>query len=70
MRKRTRKYEDLSSVDFLLLREDLGLGRYRKHRERDKEERRILMDLALKKISKKEENDFILVEKKRRKLRI
>jgi hypothetical protein len=70
MRKRTRKYEDLSSVDFLLLREKLGLGRYRKQRERGKEESRILMDLALKKIREKEENDFLLIAKKRRKLRI
>jgi hypothetical protein len=70
MRIRTRKYKDISTVDFLLLRDDLGLGRYRKQRQRDKEERRILIDLALKKIKEKEENDFLLIGEKRRKLNI
>lgn len=70
MRIRTRKYKDISTVDFLLLRDDLGLGRYRKQRERDKEKRRILIDLALKKIREKEENDFLLIGEKRRKLNI
>ena len=70
MIKRKRKYEDISSVDFLLLRENLGFGRYRKQKERAKEEKRILIDLALKKIREKEENDFLLIDKKRRRLRI
>lgn len=65
-----RKFEDISSVDFLLLRDDLSLGRYRKQRARDEEERKLLMDLALKKIREKEENDFLPIEKKRRKLKI
>jgi hypothetical protein len=70
MRKKTRKFEDKSSVEFLLLRESLGLGRYRKQRVRDEGKSRILMDLALKKIREKEEDDFLLVAEKRRKLRI
>ena len=70
MRKRTRKYEDISSVDFLLLRDDLGLKRFRKQTKRNEEERKILMDLALKKIRETEENDFLLIEKRRRRINI
>ncbi len=70
MRKKIRKYKERSSVDFLLLREKLGLRRYRKKTKRDEEERKILIELALKKIKEKEEEDFILIEYKRRRLRI
>lgn len=68
MRERRRKYEDQSAVDFLLLRDKLGLRKYRKQKKRDEEKRRILIDLGLKKIKEKEDKDFILIEKKRRKL--
>ena len=70
MRIRNRKYEDISPVDFLLLRENLGLGRYRKQRERDPEEKRILIDLALKKMKEKEEDDYLPIENKKRRLKI
>jgi hypothetical protein len=70
MRERKRKYEDRSAVEFLLLRDELGLRRYRKPKKRDEEERRILIDLGLKKIRESEEEDFIQIEKKRRKLNI
>ncbi len=70
MREKRRKYQDRSAVDFLLLRDKLGLRRYRKQMKRDKEERRILIDLGLKKIQEREEKDFILIEYKRRKLEI
>jgi len=70
MRERRRKYQDRSTVDFLLLRDKLGLRRYRKQKKRDEEERRILIDLGLKKIKEKEDKDFILIEYKRRKLEI
>jgi hypothetical protein len=70
MRERRRKYEDRSAVDFLLLRDKLGLRRYRKQKKRDEEERRILIDLGLKKIKEKEDKDFILIERKRRKLKV
>lgn len=70
MREKKRKYKDQSSVEFLLLRDKLGLQRYRKQMKRDKEERRILIDLGLKKILEKEDNDFILIGYKRRKLEI
>ncbi len=70
MRERRRKYEDRSAVDFLLLRDKLGLKRYRKQKKRDEEERRILIDLGLKKIQESEKKDFILIEYKRRKVEI
>jgi len=70
MRERRRKYEDRSAVDFLLLRDKLGLRRYRKQKKRDEEERRILIDLGLKKIQESEKEDFILIEYKRRKLKV
>ena len=70
MRERRHKYEDQSAVDFLLLRDKLGLKKYRKQKKRDEEKRRILIDLGLKKIEEKEDKDFILIERKRRKLRV
>lgn len=70
MKEKRRKYEDQSVVDFLLLRDKLGLRRYRKQKKRDEEERRILIELGLKKIEEKENKDFILIEKKRRKLKV
>jgi len=70
MRERKRKYEDQSAVEFLLLRDKLGLKRYRKQMKRDEEERKILIDLGLKKIQESEKDDFILIERKRRKLKV
>jgi hypothetical protein len=70
MKERRRKYQDRFAVEFLLLRDKLGLRRYRKTKKRDEEEKRILIDLGLKKIKEKEEKDFILIEYKRRKLKI
>ena len=70
MREKRRKYQDRLAVDFLVLRDKLGLRRYRKQMKRDEEERRILIDLGLKKIQEREEKDFILIEYKRRRLEI
>jgi hypothetical protein len=70
MREKRRKYQDRSAVDFLLLRDKLGLKRYRKQKKRDEEERKILIDLGLKKIREIEEKDFIQIESKRRKLKV
>jgi len=70
MKARKRKYEEISPVDFLLLREQLGLKRYRKSTKRDEEERKLLLDLGLKKIEEKEKDDFILVSYRRRKVKI
>jgi len=70
MKQRRRKYEEGSPVEFLLLREQLGLGRYRKRSKRDEEKRNILMELGLKKIQEKEEDDFIPVGYRRRRVKI
>lgn len=70
MKPRIRKYEEGSPVEFLLLRERLGMGRYRKRSKRDDEKRKILLELGLKRIEEKEKNDFIQVGYRRRKVKI
>jgi hypothetical protein len=70
MKPRIRKYEEGSPVEFLLLRERLGMGRYRKRSKRDDEKRKILLELGLKRIEEKEKNDFIPVGYRRRKVKI
>jgi hypothetical protein len=70
MKKRVKKYEEISPVEFLLLREKLGLKRYRKTVKRDEEKRKILLELGLKKIEEKEKDDFIPLGYRRRKVKI
>ena len=70
MKVRTKKYEDISPVEFLVLREKLGLKRYRKTDKREPEKRKILLELGLKKIEEKEKDDFISVGYKRRRLKV
>jgi hypothetical protein len=70
MKKRVKKYEETSPIEFLLLREKLGLKRYRKTTKRDEEKRKILLELALKKIEEKEKDDFIPLGYRRRKVKI
>jgi len=68
MKVRIKKYEDVSPVEFLVLRDKLGLRRYRKTAKRDEEERKILLNLGLKKIEEKEKDDFILLGYRKRRL--
>ena len=70
MKKKVKKYEETSPVEFLLLREKLGIKRYRKTTKRDEEKRKILLDLGLKKIEEKEKDDFISLGFRRRKVKI
>ena len=70
MKRKIKKYEDVSPVEFLVLRDKLGLRRYRKTAKRDEEERKILLELGLKKIEEKERDDFIPVGYRRRRLKI
>lgn len=70
MKLRVRTFEERSPSEFLLLREQLGIGRYRKQRKRDEEKRKILIELALKKIEEKEKDNFILVGFRRRKVNV
>jgi hypothetical protein len=46
MKQRIRKFEEGSPVEFLLLRERLGMKRYRKWLRRDEEKRKILLELG------------------------
>jgi hypothetical protein len=70
MKVRIKEFEEKSPVEFLLLREKLGLKRYRKGVKRDQEKREILIDLGLKKIKEKEKDDFMLISYRRRKVNI
>jgi hypothetical protein len=70
MKQRIKKYEEGSPVEFLLLREQLGMKRYRKQSKRDEEKRKILLELGLKSIEEKEKDDFILVGYRRRTVKI
>lgn len=70
MKARVRKFEEASPVEMLLLRERLGLGRYRKRAKRDDEERRILLSLGLKNMEAKEKDDFTPTGFRRRKVRV
>lgn len=70
MKIRKTKFEDMSPVDFLVLREKLGMKRYRKMSGRDPEKRKVLLDLALKKMEEKEKDDFIVIGFRHRKVNI
>jgi len=70
MKKRVIKYKEVSPIDFLVLREKLGLKRYRKMAKRDEEERELLLNIALKKMEEKEVNDFIPLGYRRRRIKI
>jgi len=70
MKLRIKKCEEGSPVEFLVLREQLGMGRYRKSSKRDEQKRKILLELGLKRIEEKEKDDFIPVGYRRRKVRI
>ncbi|HOI17441.1 MAG TPA: hypothetical protein PK036_13965 [Geobacteraceae bacterium] len=65
---RRRKFSDDSPIPSLLERDRLAMGRYRKTRERDPEERRLLMELALERIREAERTDYIPIGFRRRRL--
>ena len=69
MRQRIRKYEDISAAEFLVQRDDLGIKRYRKTAKRNPEKRKILLALGLDKIREQEENDFIIIGYRRRRVK-
>lgn len=66
MKKKKQKYKDLSPVEFLLLRDKQGLKRYIKQSKRDEQERRILLDLGLKKIRERDKIEFIPIGYRKR----
>jgi len=70
MKTRIKKYDEASPVELRLLRNKLGLGRYIKTVKRDDEKRKLLLDIALKKIEEKEKGDFIPVGFRRRRMKV
>jgi hypothetical protein len=70
MKLRLKKYEEESPVEVLLLRQRLGLKRYRKTARRDEEEKKLLLELGLRRIEEKEKTDFIPTGFRRRKIKI
>jgi len=69
MSSTNRTRQRASSVEMLLLRDRLGLGRYRKTAKRDQEKRKLLLELALERIAKAELSDFIPVGFRKRRVR-
>jgi hypothetical protein len=59
-----------TACEMLVLRDRLGLGRYRKTRERDPEKRALLLTLALRKIERAERDNFTVVGVHRRRFRV
>jgi hypothetical protein len=53
----------------LLLRDRLGLRKYKKTAKRDPEKKELLLELALKKIEKAERNNFFPVGFRKRRVR-
>jgi hypothetical protein len=51
----------MSVTEFLLMRDEQGMGKYRKSLKREPEERRILLELALRKIEKAERHNFTTI---------
>ncbi len=58
-----------STVEFLLLRDHLGLGRFRKTASRDPVKKKILLELALGRIEKAERENFIPMGPRKRRVR-
>ena len=58
-----------SSVEMLLLRDRLGLGRFRKTVARDPEKRKLLLELALERIEKAERGNYTVVGARKRRFR-
>lgn len=58
-----------SATEMLLLRDRLGLRRFKKTAGRDPEKKELLLELALKKIEKAERDNFLQVGFRRRRVR-
>ena len=58
-----------SAIEMLLLRDRLGLRRFKKTAKRDPEKKELLLALALKRIEKAERDNFIQVGFRRRRVR-
>jgi len=70
MKIKKTKYEETSPLEFLAMREKLGIGRYRKTRIRDEAKKKLLKELALKKMDEAEKDDYIVTGERRRRLKM
>ena len=70
MRTKVKKYAEVSPLEFLLLRDKMGLKKYRKSAKRAPEKKEILLRLALKQMQEKEKDDFIPAGFRKRKLKM
>ena len=70
MKRRVSKFEQQSPLDSLLLRQKLGLKKYRKTLGRDEKKKKILLQLGLKKIEEREKDNFLPLGFRRRKINV
>jgi len=69
MRAPGERRQKASATEMLLLRDRLGLRKYRKTAKRDPEKRDLLLELALKKIEKAERDNYISLGFRKRRVR-
>ena len=69
MRPARKTRQPTSAIEMLLLRDRLGLQRFKKTAKRDPEKRELLLALALKRIEKAERDNFVQVGFRRRRVR-
>jgi len=69
MRPAGKTRQQTSATEMLLLRDRLGLRKYKKTAKRDPEKKELLLQLALKKIEKAERDNFIPVGFRKRRVR-
>ena len=70
MRERRKKYEEGGGVDVLLLRDRLGVGRFRKTRGRSAGKRELLLDLWLRTMEEREKDDYLPLGPRKRRLKL
>jgi len=69
MRPEGKTRQKTSATEMLLLRDRLGLRKYKKTAKRDPEKKELLLQLALKKIERAERDNFIQVGFRKRRVR-
>jgi hypothetical protein len=69
MRPEGKTRQQTSATEMLLLRDRLGLRKYKKTAKRDPEKKELLLQLALKKIERAERDNFIQVGFRKRRVR-
>jgi len=69
MRPEGKTRQQTSATEMSLLRDRLGLRKYKKTAKRDPEKKELLLQLALKKIERAERDNFIQVGFRKRRVR-